>query len=425
MSLRSLGLVVSSLALVSAFGGDAAAQRAEGDVLGQCLASAEAALRAEGATPIAPVSRDFLTEGQSRSTPFVLEGDSCVGFLAVGHRRVHDIDLVLMTEEGVVLAQDANVDARPWVRFCGARGLRVVVTAMMYKGQGEVGLLAMANAPPQLPDLSRTVGACFATAGGTRRPSARIGAPPPGPRLRDATETVVAELGALGYTRVSNTQTGEIDEGLREARSLLLEGGRCYAVSVVGDEGVGDIDLFIRTPAGLEVARDDTRRATAVVRLCPDRSGELIADVRMYAGSGAYVLSIHAADLPDAPPPLGIEGNARGRWAEVTRRLSARGLVPHGLAWGMLVPGQTLSIPVDLVAGRCYAFSAVTADEAGEGDLDLMLLDDQGALLGWDVGRDTAPLLFHCAERSGRFAIRGRLYGGWGRYLTIRGEETP
>jgi hypothetical protein len=327
----------------------------------------------------------------------------------------------------VVLAEDANVDARPWVRFCGARGLRLVVTTVMYNGQGEVGLLAVAGAPPQLPDLGRTVGACFATSGGTRRPAARIGAPPPGPRLIDAAGAVGEELVALGYVARGDPQTGHIEEGLRDARSILVEGGRCYAVSVVGDEGVGDLDLFVRTPSGLEVGRDDTRRASGVVRLCPEQSGELVAEVRMYAGSGAYVLTTHVADLPDdAEPPLGIEGNARGRWAEVARRLGARGLSPRALAWGMLVPGQTLAIPVDLVAGRCYAFSAVTADEAGDGELDLMLLDDQGALLGWDVGGGaSAPLLFHCAERSGRFTIRGRLYGAWGRYLTIEGDETP
>jgi len=393
------------------------------DILGQCISSATTALAEGGAAPLSPPARDFLTEGQSRSFPFVLERTECIGFLAVGHQRVHDIDLVLMTEGGVVLGQDANVDARPWVRFCGAEGLRIVVTMLMYKGQGEVALLPFRGAPPQLPDLGRTVGGCFATSGGTRRPATRIGAPPPGPSLAEATATLNEELAALGYRPVGDAQQGELSEGFREARSVPLEGGRCYAVTALGDERVADIDLFVRTTSGLEVGRDDARRSAAVVRLCPSRSGELVADIRMYSGAGVYALRTYILDEPTEPLPLGVEGNARGRWAEVVSRFATRGLAPRPLAWGMLVPGQNLSIPVDLVAGRCYGFSSVTADEAGEGDLDLMLLDDGGQLLSWDLGRDAAPMLYHCATRTGRYRIRGRLYGAWGRYLTVLGEE--
>jgi hypothetical protein len=414
------------LALVSAVVAVAPPARAhDDDLLGVCVASATDALAAVGATPLSPPRRDFLLEGQSRSIPFTLERGQCVGFLAVGHQRVHDIDLVLMSEDGVVLAQDANVDARPWVRFCGAAGLRLVVTALMYKGQGEIALLPFDDAPPQLPDLGRTVGGCFATSGGTRTPTVRIGAPPPGPRLSEAMSRTSERLAELGYRRMGNEQRGELQEGFRDARSVLLEGGHCYAVAAVGDERVMDLDLFIRTSSGLEVGRDDSRRSSAVVRLCPPRSGELIAEVRMYGGSGDYAVVTYQLDEPQVVLPRGVEGNARGRYLEVARRLQMRGLGPRPLSWGMLVPGQVLSIPVDLTAGRCYALSAVTADEAADGDLDLMLLDEDGRLVSWDLGRGTAPMIFHCPDRSGRFHVRGRLYGAWGRYLTVLGEEAP
>ncbi len=419
------GLLFVTMAVLVALGPARAWADGDDDLLGVCVASATAALAEVGARPLSPPHREFLLEGQSRTLPFALDAGECIGFLAVGHRRVHDIDLVLMSEDGVVLAQDSNVDARPWVRFCGAPGLRLVVTALMYKGQGEIALIPFGNAPPQLPDLGRTVGGCFATSGGTRTPTVRIGAPPPGPRLGEAITRTTRELEEMGYRPTGDEQRGELQEGFRDAKRVLLEGGTCYAVAAVGDENVTDIDLFIRTSTGMEVGRDDSRRAEAVVRICPPRSGELVAEIRMYGGGGAYALITERLDEPQVVLPLGVEGNARGRYLEVARRFESRGLGPRPLSWGMLTPGQVLSVPVELEAGHCYALSAVTADEAADGDLDLMLLDEEGALLSWDLGRGTAPMLFYCAEESGQYRVRGRLYGAWGRYLTVLGEERP
>jgi len=415
-------LVGASLGAAAPVGADEPPGDGPADVLGECVDAAVVALGAGGATPTSEPYRDFLTEGQSRSRPFVFEASECVGFLAVGHRRVHDLDLSLMTGRGVLLERDANVDARPYVRFCGAAGLHLVVNLEMYKGQGEVALIAFRDAPVQLPDLGRTVGACFATSGGIRRPSAQVGAAPPGRSVDDAGVAMAERLARLGYSPDGPAQTGQLSQGLREARRLLLEGGRCYAIALVGGAEVGDVDLFVRTLNGLEVGRDESRRNDAVVRLCPPESGELVADVRMFAGRGDYTLRTYV--LPDVSgTPPGVEGNARGRWAEVRARLAARGLSPRPLPWGMLIPGQTLWIPIDLEAGRCYGLSAVTADEAAEGDLDLMLVDERGALLAWDVGANASPVLYHCPEESGRYRIRGRLYGAWGRYLTVLGEE--
>ena len=418
MSRGALALV--TIAIVAAAVSTARAD----DTLGQCIAGATAALRSQGARPIDEPMIDFMLEGQSRAIPFTLDEAGCVGVLAVGHRRVHDIDLALYTESGIALVQDVEVDARPYVRFCGAEGLTLVATLHMYKGQGEVRLVRFADAPADLPDLHRTVGECFAGGGGMRRPSADVGPPPPGRPLAEQLEEVRAELGALGYSDHDSERSGTLQIQQREAHAMSLPPGRCYAVAAVGDAGVIDLDLFVRTPVGVELARDVERDASAVARLCVDDQPAHVVEVRMFQGAGDYRVRAFVLDEQSASPaPAGLAGFARIAYAEAAARMRQRGMAPRPVGWGWLGPGERLAMPVRLEAGRCYAFAGAPADETASGDLDLMLLDDDETLLGRDVGTGNVPLLWHCAERSGIHRVVGRVYGAAGRYLVLIGED--
>ena len=393
------------------------------DVLEQCMADATRAMTQRGAQPAGEPLVAFMREGETRSLPFTIEENGCVGVLAVGHRRVHDIDLVLHTDTGMQLVQDVEVDAHPYLRFCGAAGLRLVATVRMYKGQGEVRVARFARAPAALPDLDATLGGCFAGGGGMRRPSGEVGPAPPGRPLADSIAQLEDELAELGYRAHGQEQRGALEAPARDGHLLSLEAGRCYAVVAAGDARVVDLDLFVRSAGGAELARDVTRGAKAVARFCADQPAAA-AEIRMFEGGGEY--RVRAFVLDEPPPasrPPGVTGFARIGHAEATARMRSRGFTARPLAWGLIGPGQALPMPVRLEAGRCYAFAGVPAEETASGDLDVILLDDDDALLAWDVGPGNVPMLFHCATRSGVHRVVGRVYDAIGRYLVMIGEE--
>ncbi len=142
----------------------------------------------------------------------------------------------------------------------------------------------------------------------------------------------------------------------------------------------------------------------------------------MYAGRGTYALTrFRLAER--APPPRFVEGGARLGWAEVAERLGRHGMQPAPVAWGMAIPGEPLSMPIELEGGRCYAVAAVAADEARNGDLDLLLLDADGHLVAWDLGSTASPTVWHCPAHGGAYRAVSRIYGAWGRYLLVLGSE--
>jgi len=393
------------------------------DPLEQCVEAAVSAIEEGGARRVGETAVGFLDEGDSHSVELTLEEETCVGVLAVGHHRVHDLDLVLHTDTGLALEQDVEVDARPYIRFCGAEGLSLVATVHMYAGRGEFRVVRFVDAPPTLPDLNRTVGRCFATAGGMRRPPGAVGPEPEGRSVAESMAALTSELGELGYRPHQQQERGSLGPRQRDAHGLRLEGGRCYAAAAAGGEHTLDLDVFVRTPAGREVARDVARDRNAVARLCVESTGVHVVEVRMYHGRGDYALQVFVLDEPPGVRPPGLEGRARVAHAEVSARMDAHALSPRPLAWGMIGPGQALYMPVQLTAGRCYAFGGVPADEMSDADLDLILLDDEEELLGWDLGRESTPIVYHCAERTGTHLVVGRVYGALGRYLVLVGEE--
>jgi len=65
----------------------------------------------------------------------------------------------------------------------------------------------------------------------------------------------------------------------------------------------------------------------------------------------------------------------------------------------------------------------VPSEDLNGGDLDLVLLDDRDALVAWDVGGDSTPLVWHCAARTAVYRVSGRVFGARGRYLVLQGES--
>ena len=102
--------------------------------------------------------------------------------------------------------------------------------------------------------------------------------------------------------------------------------------------------------------------------------------------------------------------------------LSRRGMDVQPLAWGSVVPGETLGMPVTLSAGACYAIAGVASSDLAGGDLDLTLVDADRHLVAWDLGAGSTPIIYTCPSATTVVRAVGRVYGAAGRYLVLVGR---
>jgi hypothetical protein len=416
-------MAVRAFLIVAAVAASADAQRHARSDPGACLDAAASSLAVEGASRLGAPIRVFLHEGRSHAVPVRFEHDGCIGMLAVGHTQVVDLDLALYTRGGIALVEDEETARHPYARYCGAAGLELVAVLNMTRGRGEVLLQMFTDAPNALPDLNRSIGECFASAGGVPPPDVEIGAEPPGAALDTTLERATAHLTSIGYEAQGVDERGELPLRTRRVHPLSLAAGRCYAVIVAGDRAVRDLDLYLRSGDGLELARDVRRTADAAAKLCVSDPRPILAEVRMVAGEGAYALRVLSLVEPPGRRSPGIEGAARFANAEARTMLGRQGLRVREHAWGFVAPSATLAMPVPVAAGRCYGFAAVPSSDLRGGDLDLLVLDEANGRVGWDLGRREPPVVYHCAERDAVLRVIGRIYGARGRYLLLVGED--
>lgn len=387
------------------------------------MRAAIAELERAGVRPLGETVIEFLPEDRLGSTRLRLENEGCVGVLAIGHSLVSDLDLALYTSGGIELARDVQMDAHPYVRYCGAAGLEIVAVVHMFKGRGEYQLQAFDNAPASLPDLNRTIGGCFASSGGFRSAPVDVGTEPSGVPLDRAVELRTTALAALGYRALPTAdQPGTLEGRDREVVALELAPHACYAIAALGGTGVLDLDVYVRSLNGAEVARDDRRERDGVAKFCAGEDPRVLVEIRMFDGGGEYVVRVFRLAEPPGELPVGITGRARVAYAEALSILRSRSFEARPLAWGFLLPGRALAMPFRVTAGRCYAFAGVASDELTNGDLDVVLLDEDERRIGWDLGRRSPPVVYHCAERDGLVRVVGRVYGARGRYMALVGE---
>jgi hypothetical protein len=254
-----------------------------------------------------------------------------------------------------------------------------------------------------------------------------VGPEPTGPPVDIELLSVAERLSRIGYRLEGGVLFGGLPERHREARRITLEGDRCYALAAVGDTGVEDIDLrLLRIEQGLDVlAADSTRRREAVVKVCPDKSGTYLLDVRMYRGEGNYVIQSFGLQEPTGPRPPGMTGGTRIPWAELSARLAKHGLRAEPLTWGILRPSESQTIPVEVQGGRCYAVGAVATPDFSGADLDLSLLDASGHVHAAEIGPNPHPVVFHCAERDAvmHAVLHGHDLRRPGRFLLLLGRN--
>ncbi len=420
----SSGMMPLLLGLVTLAGPTAGAQPPAGEP-GACV---EAAARVLGVR-LRPRWRGLLDEGDVQVLgPEVLAGEGtsdarCTGLLVVGPSRLRRLQVRLLSPSGLEVHRE-EAAAHAYLRVCGAsrRTLRLALRARA--GRGEVRVVEVPGAPSSLPDLNRSVGACFA-GGGVEGRLADVGRDPrsvAGATLTHAEDAWRERLATRGYDMVARLDSGE------QPRRLVQLGGRlprCGGLLLVASGAVRDADLRVLDARGREVAADAAPQRDAFLRLCGPRASRAArALVQVARGRGSWALwSVRLR-----PSPFGTERVpgagpiASGRWTEAAHRAARAGFRPRALGWVLLRSGERYRWPVDLPGpGRCAAFGAVPGDEAPTADLDVLLVGADGRLLARDVGVLDDPVVVTCDAESERGWLEVRMAGRNGRALLWEG----
>jgi len=385
------------------------------------------AMRAQGAEPVAPSHVAFLLEGQTRSPIVNFPEAGCFALLALGAGLAQDVDLRVHTASGTFLGEDVTAGPQAFVRFCGAAGLSVALSARMTKGRGEVRIVALRGGPESLAALGPAVAACLPGQPGLHHAFPRVQRAPARGSWDQIAASLERQLRALGYALQQDA--GELGAQADVEVQVLVEGGRCYVAAAYGREGVIDLDLVVLSPDGRPVGRDVSAARDASAPFCATSGGSYRLRIRRQRGEGTISARLYRFDPRSsfdalrarAPAELGMEGLSP--YLELGARARARGFALSPLGWGYVRGVETVGMPVRLEAGRCYAFGAAPASESAGGDLDLVLEDESGDVAAWDLRRDSRPLVFHCPASRGTFRLEARLRGAVGRVLFLQGVD--
>jgi hypothetical protein len=393
------------------------------DTLGARLSRVVEAANHVGGLLAHEASRMLLVEGERRAVEIALTGGHCHLLVGLAAPSVGDLDLALHELGGMQLAQDAERDAFPSIRFCPPRRTDVFAVVSSYQGAGEV-LVADLELPAEARlDVSRALGE-------TAPPEPPIPPLPPGVlpgsgdpdepgrQITSSAEQALThnaqELLDIGYVSYGESGGGTLLEGTVAAHAVNLSAGSCYALLASGGPGVRDLDLRLLDPAGGELARDTATDPSPLLRVCPEVSGAFRLEVRMFSGSGPYAYrTLLLSSLGGVSSTL--PSSVRQRFAELSGRLRKRGFVLRGpLIRGGLYFGNRQLHSLDLESDRCYALAAAGG---GEGDLDLYIWGPDGASMGSDTADDSSPTVMFCTTEPRTVDAEVRLFRARSEYV--------
>jgi hypothetical protein len=388
--------------------------------LQSCVANAFVGERVRGGW-----ATDFLLPGDVRVHEDRYEHSDCRGYVAVGSRYVQDVALTLHEPSGRVLASATGPTTIASLRYCGRAGERVLASVRVLDGQGEVSYAALERADTPASKL-REVARCPAV--GMPRPAlVDIGPEPEGRAIADALADVRASLGTLGYSPLRLLGYGVLSAGRHEARGVLLEPERCYALLATGSRIVADLDMRV-FDTGLSltpIAADVTRKRDALVKFCSGAQARYLVDVAMDQGEGAYAIQAFELHEPKQTSPS-ITGQARIAYAEMVARMQQRGLSAEVITSGAIEAGEGLVVPLRFEGERCHAIGAISVTGSpGTAGLEVSLIDDAGNLVVLDSARAADPLVFDCpagdVQRSA--VVRTKETRSSLRFVLLRGRD--
>lgn len=227
----------------------------------------DADMRARGYESYGDQTTGQLAQGGTRNFEIQLEGGRCYAILAVGDAGVRDLDLHLLDPSGNEVDRDIAQDPRPTVRVCPERSGRFQMQVEMTAGAG-----GYVYAPYRWPR-------------GTRGPFGLEGLI----YVRLAEVTALLSVEGFQPDPGFTPQNGQLRrQGATATHDVELVAGQCYAIVVVGGDGVNDLDVTL-SQGNDQLASDfGSRSAFPSVRHCATRDGRYRIAVSAAIGSGRY-----------------------------------------------------------------------------------------------------------------------------------------
>lgn len=348
-----------------------------------------------------------LTQREERTFPVQLESGFCYAFASTVNSTIGDSDLFLSANSGRNVAEDRNPSRDARIQYCATETGQYQLRTRAYQGNGTLFVTSYVRpqentqtvaATPTAPILSNTNGVASNS-------------------LDEAFALADAELRARGYETYAARSDGELAERATRETPLELEGGKCYAISAAGADGVRNLDLFLITARGQTLDRDIEQGSSAVVRVCPESTGTYTARVLLAQGEGRF--SVQAYRWPRGTRgPFGLQGVIFLRLAEMMQLLSTEGYEPdldYSPERGNLPRATTRGThTLSLAANTCYAVLAVGGD--GVSDLGITL-SRSGTTLESDRSTNSFPLVYRCTTTAEEDSLEVRAESGTGDYV--------
>ena len=341
---------------------------------------------------------------EDRNFALNLEEGSCYSFATLGGAGARDTDVFLVDGSGNELARDVSTSVDANVQFCPTTSGQYTLRTRLYDGTGPVFTVGYVQARGgQQPATQQTnVIAAQSTAGAGLEENFRL---------------LDADMRARGYEGMGDPTRGSLSESETRDFSVSLEGGKCYAILAVGDNGVRDLDLILSDPRGRQIDRDVEEDPRPIVRVCPEQTGDYTMQIKMFSGAGNFVYAPYRWPR-GTRGPFGLAGLMYVRLAEVTQLLEVEGYQPDVDATpgrGRVArEGQSRNETVQLEQGQCYSILVVGGQ--GVNDLNVSLLRD-GTPLATDGSRNAFPSVRYCADQSGRYTLKIEATSGSGDYF--------
>lgn len=341
---------------------------------------------------------------EDRNFQLNLEQGDCYAFATLGGPGTRDTDVFLVDGSGNEIERDVRTNLDAVVQYCPDQSGQYALRTRLYEGQGPVFTVAYVQTRDgeQPPRQRGQVIADTSTAGAGLEENFRL---------------LDADMRARGYEAFGDASRGSLGQGETQDFEIRLEGGKCYAILAVGDNGVRDLDLILLDRNGRQIDRDVETDPRPVVRVCADRTGDYRMQVRMFSGSGNFVYQPYRWPR-GTRGPFGLEGLIYVRLAEVTSLLGVDGYEPDVDAApgrGRLArEGQSRTHELRLERGQCYSVLVV----GGEGVHDLDVTLTQGDTpLATDGSRTAFPNVRHCPEQTGNYTLKVQAGAGSGDYF--------
>ena len=228
-------------------------------------------MRARGYEQYGDPARGQLNENATQDFALTLEGGKCYAILGVGDSGVRDLDLLLMDGGGQQLDHDMEADARPVVRVCPRTSGSFNMRVRAHAGGG-----SFVYAPYRWPR-------------GIRGPFGLNGLI----YLRLAEVTGLLDHEQFAPDINSDPGRGRIaQEGQTRTHNIRLQEGQCYAVLVVGGEGVTDLDAMLSNGNTTLAVESNSHNAFPSVRYCATGNDRVRLSVRAAGGSGEYFYQV-------------------------------------------------------------------------------------------------------------------------------------